>query len=261
MLLRETGFSFGGVHSRDDMGLIYAEKDGHVMIPEIRRNAYQIAGMSGTVLLPGEAWQTFFIEGTLYPAEEPRTQAEAQALLRDVSAWLTAGGGPSAGRQRLIFDYEPEVYYEAELSTQSKWSLRNWFGGELPIRFTAQPFAWNVQESEASRELTGSGSISVSVDTNLPAPLKLTVEGISGTLTSLSVGGIRLEGMSLGSGQRLVVDTAPPAGATIGGQSAMQYVRAFAPVMLHNGANSVQVTLGFSGSGRARVTAAARGRW
>ena len=255
MLLRETGFSFGGVHSRDDMGLIYAEKDGHVMIPEIRRNAYQIAGMSGTVLMPGEAWQTFFIEGTLYPAEEPRTQAEAQALLRDVSAWLTAG------RQRLIFDYEPEVYYEAELSTQSKWSLRNWFGGELPIRFTAQPFAWNVQESAASRELTGSGSISVSVDTNLPAPLKLTVEGISGTLTSLSVGGIRLEGMSLGSGQRLVVDTAPPAGATIGNQSAMQYVRAFAPVMLHNGANSVQVTLGFSGGGRARVTAAARGRW
>ncbi|MGX8705376.1 MAG: hypothetical protein ACSW8J_02255, partial [bacterium] len=108
LLLRETGFTFGGVHSRDDMGLIYAEKDGHIAIPEIRRNSYQIAGMSGTLLLPGEAWQTFTLEGTLYPAEEPRTQAEAQALLRDVSAWLTSG------RERLIFDYEPSVYYLAE---------------------------------------------------------------------------------------------------------------------------------------------------
>ena len=86
MLLSETGFTFGGVHSRRDMGLIYIEKDGHIAIPEIRRNSYQIAGMSGTVLTDGEAWQPFGLEGTLVPAEEPATQAQAQALLRDVTA-------------------------------------------------------------------------------------------------------------------------------------------------------------------------------
>jgi len=114
--LKESGFTFGNKHSRRDMGLIYAEKDGHIAIPEIKRNSYSIAGMSGTLLLAGEAWQPFTLEGTLYPAIEPESQADAQDLLRSISAWLTNG------RQRLIFDYEPNVYYMAELSAASKWT-------------------------------------------------------------------------------------------------------------------------------------------
>jgi len=259
VLLRETGFSFGGVHSRDDMGLIYAEKDGHTAIPEIKRNTYNIAGMSGTVLLPGEAWQTFFLEGTLYPAEEPRTQAEAQELLRAITSWLTAG------RQRLIFDYEPAVYYLAELSTAAKWSLRNWFGGELPIRFTVQPFAYNVDVSTGSAESTGSAvTIPVSVETGQPAPLKLTVQNTgSAAISRVECGGIILEGMSLGAGSKLEIDMEPPAGATIGNASALQYATRFNPTYLNNGGNRVTVSLGFSGSGtrRASVTAGARGRW
>ena len=258
MLLSETGFTFGGVHSRDDMGLIYAEKDGHIAIPEIRRNIYQIAGMSGTVLMPGEAWQTFFLEGTLYPAEEPRTQAEAQQLLRAITAWLTAG------RQRLIFDYEPSVYYLAEISTAAKWSLRNWFGGELPIRFTVQPFAYNVEENTNTVEITGSSAtVQLSVETGQPAPLKLTVENTgTAAITRVTVQGITLKNMSLANGQTLVIDCEPPMGAVIGSQSAMQYASSFAPVQLDNGVNRIPVTLSFgSGTTRANVTASARGRW
>ncbi len=258
MLLSETGFTFGGVHSRDDMGLIYAEKDGHIAIPEIKRNAYQIAGMSGTVLMPGEAWQTFFLEGMLYPAEEPRTQAEAQQLLRDITAWLTAG------RQQLIFDYEPSVYYLAEISTAAKWSLRNWFGGELPIRFTVQPFAYNVEEDTWTSSITGtSTTIRLSVDTGQKAPLKLQVENTgNANITRVTVGGITLEGMSLPRGQTLVIDSEPPVGATIGNQSAMSYASAFAPVMLDNGMNNIPVTISYgSGSAGVKLTASARGRW
>ncbi len=259
MLLRETGFTFGGVHSREDMGLIYAEKDGHIAIPEIKRNTYNIAGMSGTVLLPGEAWQTFFLEGTLYPAEEPRTQAAAQALLRDIAQWLTAG------RQQLIFDYEPAVYYLAEMSTASKWSLRNWFGGELPIRFTVQPFAYNVQESANTVDTTNnSATVQVSVDTGQPAPLKLTVKNTgSAPITRVETGGIILEGMTLAAGSSLVIDMEPPAGATIDNASALQYATQFNPTYLNNGSNQVMVSLSYGSiSGRqARVTAGARGRW
>lgn len=259
MLLSETGFSFGGVHSRNDMGLIYAEKDGHIAIPEIRRNAYQIAGMSGTVLMLGEAWQPFFLEGTLYPAEEPRTQAEAQQLLRAITAWLTAG------RQRLIFDYEPSVYYLAEISTSSKWSLRNWFGGELPIRFTCQPFAYSVQETSAVYDITSGGDkiLSFQMRTGRPAPLRIAIRNNgSAAITKVTVGGITLEGMTLASGSTLVIDCEPPMGATIGSQSAMQYATAFAPVLLDDGANSIPLSLVFgSGTARAEVTASARGRW
>lgn len=264
MLLSETGFTFGGVHSRDDMGLIYAEKDGHIAIPEIKRNAYSIAGMSGTVLMPGEAWQTFFLEGTLYPAEEPRTQAEAQVLLRNITAWLTAG------RQQLIFDYEPEVYYLAELSTQSKWSLRNWFGGELPIRFTVQPFAYNIEETSATATITGtSTSLTLNMKTGQPAPLKLVIENQNyAAITRVTVGSdIRLTGFSLPVGGTLEIDMEPPVGAVmrIGAnvENALPFATMFKPRMLNSGQNYVTVSLTYDSTSNrgAKITASARGRW
>lgn len=258
MLLKETGFTFGNKHSRRDMGLIYAEKDGHIAIPEIKRNSYSIAGMSGTLLMSGEAWQPFTLEGTLYPASEPATQADAQDLLRDVAAWLTGG------RQRLIFDYEPSVYYMAELSAASKWSLKNWFGGELQVRWTAQPFAYNVEEDTATVDVTSGGSKTVSLRayTGAPAPLKLTVKNTgSAPITRVSFGGITLTGMNITANQTLVIDSEPPAGAMIGSTNALPYCTAFQPYMVNNGYNYIYVNLTFgSGTAGAKITASARGR-
>ena len=270
MLLRESGFTFGGLHSRRDMGLMYAEKDGHIAIPEIRRNSYTIAGMSGTLLMDGEAWQPFVFEGTLYPAAEPRTQQEAQALIRRWAAWLTSG------RQRLIFDYEPGVFYLAELTAQSKWSLRNWFGGELQVKWTAQPFAYNVEKDEESREFgsgTAVGSIEIEVNTGQPAPLKLQVENLgSGTVTAVGVGdAIQFSGLALGPGEALRVDLEPPAGAVMGTEgayvNALPLATAFAPVLLNGGVNTVPISVEYEGASAADVTRAvrvnvgARGRW
>ena len=215
MLLRETGFTFNGLHSRNDMGFLYAEKEGHTVIPKIKRNSYEIAGVSGTVLLGGEQWETIPFEGTLYPAIERATQAEAQALLRLAAAWLTAG------RCRLIFDYEPEIFYLAELSAASKWSLKNWFGGELPIRFEAQPFAYNLIENSAMASTTGSAvTVTVNVNTGRQAPLKLQIKNIGAApITGVKTGGVALENMNLENGQTLTIDMEPPIGALIGGSS------------------------------------------
>lgn len=258
MLLRETGFSFDGVHSRRDMGLLYVEKEGHIAIPEIKRNSYQIAGMSGTLLLPGEAWQPFSFEGSLFPAVEPTTQADAQDMLRSISTWLTGG------RKQLIFDYEPAIYYMAELSGTSKWTLRNWFGGELQVRWTAQPFAYNVEEDIATADVTGGGlkAVQLRAYTGQPAPLKLTVQNTgSAPITRVSFGGITLEGMSVGAGRTLTIDGEPPAGATIGSANALPYATAWQPYMVNNGYNTIYVNLNFgSGTAAARITASARGR-
>ena len=151
-----------------------------------------------------------------------------QDMLRDVAAWLTNG------RQRLIFDYEPNIYYLAELSAASKWSLKNWFGGELQVRWTAQPFAYNVEEDTASVDVSSGGSKSVTLRayTGLPAPLKLTVRNTgSAPITRVSFGGITLAGMSIGAGSTLVVDSEPPAGAKIGSSNALSYCTAWQPYM------------------------------
>lgn len=263
MLLKETGFSFNGKHSRDDFGLIYAEREGHNIIPGIVRNEYEIAGISGTILLPGETRKPLIFDGTLYPARERATQAEAQQLLRQVAAWLTAGRCP------LIFDYEPDLFYLAELTDASKWSLRNWFGGELPITFTAQPFAYSTHITTVTKNATGSSvTLSLDVDTGQPAPLKLTVKNTGAaqiTGVQISANGdipVMMSGMALTAGQTLTIDMEPPIGAMIGNSNALPYASAFTPLLLQNGLNTLLVTLTYgSGTKGAQITAKARGRY
>ena len=260
MLLRETGFTFGGLHSRSDMGMQYAEKDGHTITPRIRRNSYEIAGVSGTVLFDGETRDTIPFEGTLFPAAEPETQAEAQQLLRRVGAWLTDG------RQKLIFDYEPGVYYLAELSAETKWSLKNWFGGELSIRFEAQPYAYSVQESSATGNITGTTfSHTFTLQTGEPAPISLQVLN-TGTapITGVQIGDkVKLENMNVATNKAIVINLEPPIRATAGGQNALPYATRFSPILLSGGRQeTVTVTLSYgTGNRGAQVRISARGRW
>ena len=265
MLLRETGFSFNGIHSRNDMGLIYAEKDGHAVIPKISRNEYRIAGMSGTVLLPGETWDTLTFEGTLYPAEERATQAEAQAMLRNVAAWLTAGRAP------LIFDYEPDKFYLAQLSDRTRWSLKNWFGGELGVKFDAQPYAYAVTETYGQKTAASNASQTVHLDlsTGLMAPVRLETENTGeATITRVRMGtSVDLNGLELLTGDKIVIDFEPPMGAVIVRadttvENALPYAAAFEPVYAVNGSNSVSVRVTHgSGTKRAVHQVYARGRW
>lgn len=260
MLLRETGFTFNGVHSRTDMGLIYGEKDGHPAIAEIERNEYDIAGADGTLLLPGERRKPMTFEGTLYPAAEPATQAEAQALIRRVEAWLTAGRCP------LIFDYEPEVFYLAELTGMVKWSLKNWFGGELGVKFTAQPWAYAVAPTIVTKETqSNETTVTLTLNTGHPAPLSVEIENTgTATITELDIGSsVQLRELSVGVGSVIAVRFETPVGVTIDGVSAMPKVIRFEPVTAGNGENVIPFRFGMGSSGAygVRIRAGARGRW
>lgn len=149
MKLNESGFTFNGRHCRRDMGCWWIEKDGHQISPEVQRNEYEIAGVSGSILMDGATRKGLTFSGTLVMAQEPETQTEAQEKLRALMAWL------DCGRQRLIMDYEPGRYYLAQVDKSTTWSLKNWFGGELSVTFTAQPFAYAVAARPARPSQTG----------------------------------------------------------------------------------------------------------
>ena len=265
MLLRETGFTFRGVHSRRDMGLIYAEKDGHVAIPRPQWNTYEIAGVSGTVMFPGETYRPINFDGTLYPARERASQQEAQTLLREVQAWLTGGRGA------LVFDYEPQKYYEAELGNECKWSLKNWFGGELSVRFTAQPFARSVQSDASTQRVMAPGvTMYLTAHTARPAPaeIEISVTGQTAVVTGVNIGNgkIVLTGLEMIYMDTLVISCEPPVGATIdqggGPENAMQHATAFSQILMHNGANSVPVAVTYAGDAMGiSVTLRCRGVW
>lgn len=255
MLLREAGFTYNGEHSYGDHRMLYAEKDaGHMAWGAVRRNEYQIGGMSGTVLFPGEEQGVLTFTGTLYPHEEPASQAEAQQLIRRVQRWLLAG------RKRLIFDYEPDYFYLAQLNKAAQWSIKNWFGGELGIAFEAQPYAYAVKEDVTSvsgeGELTARAAINTLYDA--PAVIRVTNAGLN-ALTRVSVNGgqILFTGLSLENRQELVISSEPPIGATAAGQNALPCCQAFSPLFLHRGANEVAIEADSAVS----VEIRARGRW
>ena len=267
MLLKETGFTFNGEHSYNNYGLIYSEKDaGHAIIPQIRRNEYQIAGQSGSVLFAGEEYQVMSFSGTLYPHEEYETQADAQQLIRRVQAWLTAGRCP------LIFDYEPTRYYMAQLSKQSAWSLKNWFGGEIGITFEAQPFAYDVMESE----WTGTGSTSITLSPGMvtlqPAPAVIEITNtdaaqLTGVTVSLdSVQKIVFSGLTVAENGILRISSETPIGATVTASGSTQDVMAkctkFSPITLSAGVHTVAIALTYgTGNKAASVKLKARGRY
>lgn len=261
MKLNESGFTFHGRHCRRDMGCWWIEKDGHPVSPETQRNEYEIAGVSGSVLMEGETRKELTFSGTLVMAQEPATQAEAQTKLRTLMAWL------DCGRQRLVFDYEPGRYYLAQVDKSTTWSLKNWFGGELSVAFKAQPFAYAVA-MQTGVTITGgtTGDVTVQVDTFHPAPLVLTIQntGIA-PITGISImgGQVKLSAMALQSGAQLTISMEAPIDAQDGaGASYLLYAESFTPILLAAGSQHIPIELSYgSGSTGAKITASVRGRW
>lgn len=261
MLIAESGFSFNGKHCRD-FGCMWSEDDGRVIVPETLRSEYEIAGRSGTVLLPGETRRCFNYSGVLTMMQEPASEQEAQTRLRALAAWL------SAGRCKLVTDYEPSRYYWAQLDGRQTWTTKDWFAGQLKVKFLCQPWAYAVKET--TQAITGLSSESITLNavliTGQPAPLRLTVANTGSTaITGVSVGdGVQLSGLHLAQGQSVTLDFEPPIGATLStGGNALPFASAFRAIKLQNGSNTLQVRLTWAGSsGRsASIVAAARGRW
>lgn len=206
MLVRESGFTFNGIHSRTDMGLYFSEGDRRKVTPQVKRVEYEVPGRDGTLWYGRQTLQPFTIDGTLYPVQEPATQAAAQTLIRSVTSWLVG-----AGRAQLILDYEPDKYYIAQVDDSCVWSLKNWFGGEIRITFLVQPYAWAVTPTTVDKYTTADQvAIDVTVQTGVPAPYTFTLWNL-GTCV---IKGLWLSnyftipspGLSLGHGEMIVID-------------------------------------------------------
>lgn len=263
MNLNEINFSFGGLHCLRDFGAIYAEKGGHTISPAIARNEYEIAGTPGSILMPGDLPETLSFSGTLYFLHDPPTQAAAQERLRRMAAWLTSG------RKPLIFDYEPLRYYMASVDAATKWNFSGWIEGGLDIEFTAQPYAYAIHETTASKTITGtSATLTLTLDTGEDAPLGLTIKNtgtapITGATISAHGKSVALSGMNLTQGKSLTIGMEPPIGAAFeGGESAMPYALQYDFLTARKGTQPItaQLTYG-SGTKGAQLTACARGRW
>lgn len=259
----EVNFTFAGKHCLRDFGCVWSERDGRPFAPGILRNSFEIAGSDGTMMLPGETRSEMEISGTLVLIQEPRNQHEAQQRMREVARWLMSG------RKQLVFDYEPERYYLAQVDEELTWSLGGWFGGEIGVTFLLQPFAYNTHADKASARITGNAAaLSLTVHTHHPAPLEIAIENtgsapITGATIMAQGKRVAFAGMSLAPGRSLAITMEPPIGATFGSdESALPYAQAFDFIALDRGAQTVSVALTYGGgTPGATITASVRGRY
>ena len=261
----QSGFRFGGKHCMHDFGLLFVEDSGGRAVTHARQiNEYQIAGASGTIRFPGEAFETATLSGSLFPLESPADEAAAQALMRQVDAWLY---GP---RDRLIFDYEPDKYRLAEVTGESKWSYSDWMDGGLEIEFIIQPFAYALFPTTAGGTVTDEAVYDFTVPGTEDAPLTATItdQGTSAlTGATITLGGKSwiFEDLDIAQAGGITISCEPPIGAAViqGGQTenAMPHAAQF-DLLAGHGALTAGVALTFEGgSGSATVQLSARARW
>lgn len=261
--LNEINFSFGGLHCLRDFGCIYVENKGHTIAPKIRRNEYDISGTPGTILMPGDLPETLEFDGTLFFVRDPPSQAAAQQQLRRIAAWLTNG------RQRLIFDYEPLRYYMASVDDELNWGFSDWIDGGLDVTFTAQPYAYALDETTASATTSGtSAQVNFVLATGAPAPIRAEVLNtgtapIAGVTLTAGGNAVQLSGMNIASGDALLIDMEPPIGAAFSdGENALPYAARFDYLTARHGPQSISATLAYgSGTKGAKITIKARGRF
>lgn len=263
-----SGFTFNGLHCEGDFDLLWAEdaSKGRTFTPAKTTNEYQIAGMSGTVRFPGETWGTMKRTGTLYPLIAPGSDAAAQLKMRDVCRWLLSGRG------QLVFDYEPDKYYLAEFTAETKWTTKDWPDGGLQVSFVAQPFAYSRYQTVVEKTVTGAAEIPFRLATGHPAPLEAVITNTG----AAAINGVVLQAggsawrftreLGLPKGAELRVSCEPPVSATvvIDGVEAngFPFAEAFEQIELEqDGTVSVRLTNKGGATCSATIKLMARGRW
>lgn len=257
MSAKEVNFTFDGLHCLRDFGCVFILNGGKIISPATQRNAYEIAGVSGTVLLGEKTMHTpYNLSGQLVPMITPKSEAAAQQIARRVSVWLLAGRG------KLIWDYEPFQYHIAEVTAATDWNTKVWMDGGLAFTFIVQPYTYDLAPTIGRKEINaGTGTLLVPVSTVWPCPVSvsLTNKG-SAAITTIKVQtptGRAVElgkGMALQPGETLEINMEPPIGAAIGNVNALRYALRFDPLEL-SGPGNLTITT----DGKAAVVATTRG--
>lgn len=259
MSVSEVNFSFGGLHCLKDFGCIFIEADRRVISAESERAEYDIAGMSGTLLLDDrEKLLPYEISGTLVPMQTPPSWAAAQQLCRRIGAWL------KGGRKELVWDYEREIGHMAEVRAATEWGTAVWFEGGLDIVFLVQPLGRARLPVTASAAIAGSGEVQLRLYTDRPCGVDLTLTNTgSAAITEIAVqtengATVALDkSLHLAAGACLEITMTPPIGAAITANgaktSALRHASQFDPLTI-SGPESISIRC----NGTLQAVAAAR---
>lgn len=220
------------------------------------RNLYDLPGGVQTEI--GEtAYAAWTRRLTLAPVSGREMDA---AMVRAVLGWLCGGTGC------LIADDDPERMWAARFDGGATLDNRSWPDGCLQIGATMLGTAMGVRlQRFTASTADGKALIRTQLDSQLPAPLDVTIACTSGTITSAAITcgarTLELDGLGLTAGQTLRYSAGTQAEAPelrVGGVLDFSAARRWQRLMLWPRCASVRITLA---GGEADVAASARGRY
>ena len=155
-----SNFTFGGKHCLNNMSCVFVI-DNFIMIPELKRNVYQIAGQSGTIRydagspIMGERSLTgwlyivnsshMYTTPSIYRNQKPLTKMVTMSYAHRITDWLI-----NSMRADFIFDSDITRKYQAEVANKGELDYSNWANGRLKVEFTLQPYSESVDRDYAT---------------------------------------------------------------------------------------------------------------
>ena len=163
----EGGFTFKGVHS-STFG-VYETPESRVLLPQKRRTLIEIPGRSESFIQEDGGYNSR-IE-SISCSYIPREGENLQRQVRLIAGWLSGVG-------ELTFDYEPEMHYNAFLSsappTVKQMAMQY---ATFTLEFTINhPFAYETAQQLKFSDAKSGTPITVQTDGTVSTPIRLIIK-------------------------------------------------------------------------------------
>ena len=166
------GFTFKGVHS-STLG-VYETPESRVLLPQKRRTLIDIPGRS-TAVVQEDGGYNSRVE-SISCSYVPKPGENLQRQVRLIAGWLSGVG-------ELTFDYEPEMHYNAFLSsappTVKQMALQY---ATFELEFTCNhPFAYETAQQVQVEGVQSGQAFICETGGTIPTPVRLIIKNTGGT--------------------------------------------------------------------------------
>ncbi len=168
----EGGFTFKGVHS-STFG-VYETPESRVLLPQKRRTLIEIPGRSESFIQEDGGYNSRTESITC--SYIPREGENLQRQVRLIAGWLSGVG-------ELTFDYEPEMHYNAFLSsappTVKQMAMQY---ATFDLEFTINhPFAYETAQQLHFEDVASGTPITLATDGTIATPVRLAIRNTGDT--------------------------------------------------------------------------------
>ena len=161
------GFTFKGVHS-STFG-VYETPESRMLLPQKRRTLIEIPGRSESFIQEDGGYNSR-VE-SISCSYVPKPGENLQRQVRLIAGWLSGVG-------ELTFDYEPEMHYNAFLSSAPpvvKQMAMQYSTFELEFTIN-HPFAYETAKQVQFEEVASGQPLKLEIDGTISTPIRLIIK-------------------------------------------------------------------------------------